>query len=401
MGRAGIARGPETIETVSVMWMRCLAWFGIVAVLTCALAAQKPPPKKPPPKPGPAPAKNAPPPVLTPFVGKLAEARARAKERNVPILAHVLLDAEEATGRYRTDVLPNVDLIRKSGECLVIISNNGMHPKTTLETIVDGEKKKKEVCSAFPMFTSCGDHQTTWNDLYTELQESDGTMRCPQTAVFAPDGKLVGRINTSQPPTPEEVIAEIEAVQATAGPGLTEADYETVKKALELGANRLAAKAWADAWKSYASVLAITKKGPYADEALKHQPAALEGLKGELARINALLVPGTAVKGFQELTAFAKDTVGTPLEAETAARLKKVETEKTILPEITAWRLSNEADQILREARDLYEQKQDKKGEKLVRKLCSKKYAGTAAAETARKLWPDIAAEEDAKNPPK
>jgi hypothetical protein len=400
MGRAGIARDPETIETESVMETRNLAWISLAAVLVFSLAAQKPPPKKPP-KPGPVPAKNAPPPKLTPFIGRLPEARARAKDRNVPILVHVVLDAEEASDRYRVDVLTDTGLIKKSAECLVIIANNGMHPKTTVEEIVDGEKKKREVCSAFPMYSSCGDHQATWNDLYQELQEPDGTMRCPQTAVYAPDGKLAGRINTSQPPTPEEVIAEIEAVQAVAGPGLTDAELDAVRKALDVGANRLAAKAWADAWKSYAAVLAITKKSPYAEEALKKQPLALAGLKTELARIVALLVPGTAVKAYQELLAFARDTAGTPMEAEVAAAVKKADADKAIGPEIMAWRVSTEADQLLGQARDLYEKKQDKQGERVVRKLFAKKYAATAAAETARKLWPEIAADEAAKNPPK
>jgi hypothetical protein len=377
----------------NIAWLACLALIGL------CVAAQKPP-KKDPPKKDPA-AKNAPAPKLTPFVGKLAEARTRAKDRNVPILAHVVLDGEEASDTYRTKVLADAGLTLKSAECLVIVANNGMHAKTKINETSDGEKRQREVCSVFPMFASCGDHQAAWNDLYLELQDENGTMHCPQTAVYAPDGKLAGRINNSVAPEPDEVIAEIVAVQAVAGPGLTDAQLDTVRKSLELGANRLAAKAWADAWKSYATVLSITKKSPYAEEALKHQPAALAGLKEEFTRISALLVPGTAVKGFQELTAFARDTVGTPLEAEVAARLKKVETEKAILPELTAWRVSNEADQLLRDARDLFEKKQDKQADRMVRKLFSKKFAATPAAETARKLWPEIAADEAAKNPPK
>ncbi|MBL8859294.1 MAG: hypothetical protein JNL28_12360 [Planctomycetes bacterium] len=369
------------------MKLNTLGLLALYVGIAVSLAAQKPPPK--------------PVPKLKPFIGKLADARALAKDRNVPVLAHILLDAEEASDRYRTDVLTNVALIEKSAECIVIIANNGVHPKKKIEEIVDGEKKQREVCSVFEMYSSCGEHQATWNDLYADVQDPDGTMHCPQTALYAPDGKLTGRINTSQAPAPEEVIAEIVAIQAVAGPGLTDQELETVRKALEAGAKHVAAKAWPDAWKSYAAVLAITKKSPYALEAQKHQPQALAGMKAEFTRISALLVPGTAVKAYQELTAFARDTAGTPLEAEVTARLKKADKDKAIQPEITAWKLSVEADEILRQARDLFEQKQDKKGEWQVRKLFSKKYAGTPAAESARKLWPEIAAEEDAKNPPK
>jgi len=257
------------------------------------------------------------------------------------------------------------------------------------------------VCSIYPMFNSCSDHKAAWDDLYHELREEDGTLHCPQTVVFGPDGKIAGRINTAQPPLPEEVLAEIVGCQTTFGSGLTEAELDTVKKALEVGAARLSAKAWVDAWKSYATVLAITKKSPYAEEAQKNQPHALGGMKAEFARICGLLVPGSAVKGFQELTAFARDTIGTPVEAEGAARLKKVESDTAIRPEITAWKIGVEAERILAEARDLYADKQDKKAEKLVRKLFAKRYATTPALETAKKLWPEIAAEEAAKNPPK
>ena len=111
LGRAGIARGPETIETGCVMETRSLAWIAIALVLAFSLAAQKPPPKKPPPKPAPKAEKNVPPPKLTPFVGKLADARARAKERNVPVLVHVLLDGEEASTRYRDDAVLGSRLI--------------------------------------------------------------------------------------------------------------------------------------------------------------------------------------------------------------------------------------------------------------------------------------------------
>ncbi len=77
--------------------------------LALSIAAQKPPVKTPP-KPGPTPAKTTTPPKLTPFVGRLGDARASAKERNVPILAHIILDAEEASDRYRTIVLTDAGL---------------------------------------------------------------------------------------------------------------------------------------------------------------------------------------------------------------------------------------------------------------------------------------------------
>jgi hypothetical protein len=123
-------------------------------------------------------------------------------------------------------------------------------------------------------------------------------------------------------------------------------------------------------------------------------------MQKELERIAALLVPGTAAKGYEEITKFATEIVGTPLEKDVAARIKKAEGDKAIQPELKAWRLSAEADALLREANGLTDTGDKKKAEKVVRKLLGPRFAGTPAQETARKLWPEIAAEIGA-TPPK
>lgn len=370
----------------------------VLALVAPAFAAQKPV-TKPPPKT--APAKNAPVPKLTPFLGKLEEARASAKARNVPLVVHVILEGEISSDNYKKQVLDDADLLRSSSECIVIVSNNGSHPKGVIEEVVDGAKVKREVCSKYPMFASCAHHQQSWAALYSELQTADGSMNCPQTVVYAPDGTIATRINTGNPPEPSEVVAAILEVRAKYGAGLSQAQLDDVLKKLDSGRALMNAQSWAEAWKCWAWIVALTPKSAYGDEASKALPIALAGLQKEYERIAALLVPGTAVKAYQELVAFAAATVGTPLEKDVSARLKKVETDKAIAAEIAAWRLSVEADQLLAEARDAYEQKQEKKGERALRKLFGKRFSTTPAAESARKLWPDIAADEAAKNPPK
>jgi hypothetical protein len=363
--------------------------------------AQKPGGK--PPKPAPVtPAKPAAPaPRMTPWLGKYDEAKKSAKERNVPVLVMIVLEGEPSSDEYRDKVLTDPELVKKSAECVVVIANNGTHAKKSIEVVVDGAKAKRDVCGSYPMFDSCSQHQRPWDDVYREFREEDGQMTCPQTVVLLPDGKVAMRINNGAAPQPTEIIAGINGAQLTCGPGLSDAQLQEVLRTLEQGRNLMIAKTWPDAWKSWQKVIAITPKSPYGEEAAREAPKALAGMQKDLERIAAALVPGTAVKAYKELVEFGKQVAGTPLEKDAAARLKKADSDKAISAELAAWKLSNEADLLLSEARDAYEQKQEKKGERAVRKLLAKRFATTAAQEQARKLWPDIAREEDAKTPPK
>ncbi len=332
---------------------------------------------------------------LEPWLGKLADAKARAKERNVPVLVHVILEGEEDNDRYRDTILADADLLKRSADAIVIVANNGTHARKTVEETIDDEKVSREVCSVYPAFALCSQHQAAWEEIYRDFHEENGDLKCPQTIVLLPDGQLSGGINTSTVPPATEIVALIVEAQKKAGPGLTEEELATVLRGLEEGRNLTAAKAWPAAWKAWGTVLALTQKGPYAEEAGKEQPKALEGMRAEFERLCAGLVPGTAAKAYQDLAAYALELAGTPLEKDAAQELKKAENNKAIRDEIKAWKLSQEADAILREARDAFDAGDTKKGERAVRKLLHKRFAETPAAEMARKLWPDLAREID------
>lgn len=341
---------------------------------------------------GPPPKAAAVVPVLQPWKGKLEDAKASAKERNVPIVVHVILEAEESNDQYREKILTDADLVKRSASALVLVANNGTHERKRVEVVVDGEKTSREICSVYPMFDACAQHQAAWDEIYRDYHEENGDLKCPQTIVLAPDGSEAGRINTSNVPEPGEIGALIVAAVAKAGPGLTEEQLALVKKSLEEGRRLAADQEWVDAWKSWTAVLAITQKSPFAEEARREEPKALAGMKAELERISALLVPGTAAKAYEELSRFAAELAGTPLEKDAVARLKKADADKAIAGEIKAWRLSTEADALLREANGLNDTGDAKKLEKVVRKLLGPRYAGTPAQETARKLWPQFGA---------
>jgi hypothetical protein len=241
------------------------------------------------------------------------------------------------------------------------------------------------------MFAACREHRAAWDELYLEYREENGDLKCPQTIVLLPDGKESGRINTSHTPEPAEVVALVAAAVAAAGPGLSEDDLAFVQQNLEEGRRLAADSKWIGAWRAWSAVLTKPRVKPYAEEAEREGQKAETGMKGQVEAIAARLVPGTAAKAFEELSAFLTEAAGTPIEKDVAARLKKAESDKAIAGEIKAWRLSVEADGLLREATVLTDSGETKKAERVIKKLLGPKYAGTAAQETARKLWPDVA----------
>jgi len=376
-----------------------LAAAGLSALLALAPQPQKGgKDKKPDPKAKAAPAAVVPP--LEAWRGKLEDAKVVAKARNVPVLVHILLEGEEASNRYRDTIFKDPELQKRSASAVVIIANQGSHARTKIDVVVEGEKVQREVCLFYPMFESCAHHQAAWDELYQEFHEDNGDLMCPQTIVIAPDGTISGRINTSNVPQPSEIGALVVEAVTKAGPGLTEAQLAVVKRTLEAGRRLTVEGKWVLAWQSWAGVLLITPKSPYADEARLDQVKAQAGMQRDLDKISAELVPGTATTAYGALVKYAAELVGTPLEKEAQARLKKADGDKAIQPEIKAWKLSAEADALLGEATKLTDAGDAKKAEKIVRKLLAPRFASTPAQETARKLWPDIATEIGA-TPPK
>lgn len=340
--------------------------------------------------------KSAHPARLEPFIGKWAAALQSAKARNAPILVHIILDGEAQNDEYRDKILPDKELVVASAGALVIIANNGTHARTTIERVVDGQPEKREVCAVYGS-ASCAEHQANWDDLYKTFREEDGQLHCPQTLVFAPDGTVTTRINTRSVPASTEILAALKAAQTKAGPGLTQAQLVEVERLLVEGRNLMSTKAWPDAWRTWQKVLAITLKSVYADEARRELANAQAAIAADLDAISAGLVPGRAAQGFQDLVDFESRIAGLPIEKEVQARIKKADADKALHDEIAAYKLSVEADALLREAQVEVDAKQDKKAEKKVRRLFAKRYAATPAAAKARALWPEWAADEASK----
>jgi len=332
--------------------------------------------------------KAGPPPPLVPYPGRLDAARVAAKERNVPILVHVILEGEEANDNYRRTILPDPDLLRASAGMIVLVANNGTHERKRIEVVVDGETVSKEVCSAYE-FDSCAVHQLAWDDCYREFKRDDGVLYCPQTVALLPDGTLFERIDTSNTPSVDEVHSLVQGLLKKAGPGLSEAQLAELKRLLVEGRHLDGEQDWPGAWRAWSRLLEISARDPWGAEARRSLAAAEAGLKAELERLAALLVPGRAAEGWRQLGEYQRRCAGTPFEKAIAQRLKKAETDKSIREEIAAYRTSLEADGLLREAQALHESGDLKKAERAVRKLLGKRYEGTPAQKAARELWPE------------
>jgi len=335
--------------------------------------------------------------VLRPFRGGLEAARASAKERNVPLLLHVILEGEPQNDDYRDKILPHQELIDLSQRAVVIVSNNGQHDLHTIKETVEGEQVERQACTVYPWFENCHQHRECWDQIYAEWHDDDGDMRCPQTILLLPGGELSYRCNDGDPPPVGSVVIALKKAQKIAGPGLTEGELLHVKRALDRGRQMAAAQKWAEAWRSFQDVLAVATLGLQAEEAEAGSGAALAALNGEIEAARALLVPGKAAAGYARLVELAASTAGLPFEKELSAAIRKAEKQKDIEDEIERWKLEREAERLYAQACELLEQEQERKSEGLFRRLLRRKYAGTEAAKLTAERFPEWAAEEKAK----
>jgi len=342
--------------------------FAGVALLSAPLAAQKKPPVETP--------------KLAPHLGDLESAKAQAKERNAPVLIHMVLDGEVDNDSYREKVLKDTELIKASVGAVVLIANNGTHSKKE----VDGKK----VCDVYPMFDSCGKHQQNWDALYGLYKEDSGDLRCPQVILLLPDGKEHMRWHDGTVPAADDVRGALVEAVKLAGPSLTAEQLETVKKLAAEGRTADAAADAVAAWKAWNGVLQLTAKGQWATEATKGRDAAWSAVQLRVQTLYADLVPGKVVAAVDALQALAKELAGTPLEKEIQQRLKKAEAHKELKDELAKARLEAEAGAILKEAETAADLGDDKKAEKAARRLFAKKYRATGAARVGKERWPDL-----------
>ena len=326
---------------------------------------------------------------LEAWTGDVAGARREAAERNVPLLVHLILEDEEHNDLYRDQLLPNAELLELSRLAVVIVANNGSHPQETVkEKTEDGHVVERVRCSVYPMFERCNGHADVWQELYIELREDDGALRCPQTLIELPGGKVSWHHDVANPPTQAELNGALKRAQKAAGPGLSSDQLRSVKVSVQNARTMTRARAWPDAWRHWQAVLAIAEAGKFAEEARAGSEACLEEIRGEVKAAQALLVPGTAVQGYAKLVELAKACADLPLARDLARAVKEAERIDEIEEEIERYKHEQEALELLREAEAHVDAGDEGKAERAVKKLL-RKYADTPAAQQARERWPE------------
>ena len=328
---------------------------------------------------------------LQPFVGELSAAKESGKERNVPILIHLILEGEPENDSYRDTVLPNKDLIAASELAVVLIANNGEHELKTIQEEIEGNVIDRQVCSVYPWFQNCGQHRAPWDSLYIAYHDDAGDLSCPQTILIAPDGKQAWRQNDGHPASTKDVIAELLRAQKAAGPGLSKEELGAIHRHEREARRATDGKLWGAAWREWKSVLSITEVGAYADLARKE----LEPLEAQMSRetetIAAKLVPGQAAEAYARLSDLLEDWKDTPGEDGVAKVMRNAEKDKAIKDEIRDWKFEQEAAALLEDARACEQAGDDKGLRKALRKLFTKKYAATRAHAAARESYPEHA----------
>lgn len=327
---------------------------------------------------------------LVAWKGDIAGARREAAERNVVLLVHIILEDEPQNDDYRNELLPHARLLELSRNAVVIVTNNGQHTQEVVKETVEGVTVERRRCRVYPMFENCGQHNGPWLDIYRELQEETGELRCPQTLIELPGGTQAWRHNVANPPTAAELVGALERAQKAAGPGLSAEQLQTVKKAAADGRAMQRAQAWTSAYRHWQEVLDLTTHGQYADEARAGQEACLAGLAKEVEEIGALLVPGSAARGYARLVELAEASKGLPIEKDLARRIREAERDPKLRDEIARHKLEQEAEALLREGLEQFDAGDERRAQRTIgRLLRTPKYADTPAAKRAAERFPE------------
>ncbi len=320
------------------------------------------------------------------FAGNLKDARARAAERNVPIVAIALLEDEADNVSARDELLASEELAALSVQCVLFFSNNGQHKPREIVEVVEQKKRTRSVCSAFGT-ANCREHQQHWDEIYNKFNQ-DGELRCPQVLVLTPEAKLEDRVSPGMKPAVSAIAELVLRTQAKLGRGLDEAALASIKEANGRAARAESAGKWGSAWRAFAEVLAIAPDGSRAVAAKLGQARAEAAFAKQRDEASAKLGLGNGLDGYLALEELARDWNGTEQAALLSRILKRAEKEPALKEALAKKRREDEAQALWNEAEQATIAKQPKEAERKLRMLL-RKYADTAAYARAAKAHPE------------
>ncbi len=226
---------------------------------------------------------------------------------------------------------------------------------------VDAEHKPREggdptKCAEFPTVT-CADHVKLLKELFPQFAK-DGEMKLPLHVLLSPDGKEKERIETAPvsdngAARDKQIIAAIQGAVSAAGKGLERPLFLRFSQELPDAERALERNELGPAYASFREIAAMVKVGPFLQR-------ARAGLKEVETRAGALLAAaaereaaGDVIGAYDAYVAVERDLAGTPQERTAMAARTKLEKGPKTREAIALHRRTREAEELLREAREL------------------------------------------------
>ena len=258
----------------------------------------------------------------------------------------------------------------------------------------DGETIEKSVCLAYRTET-CEVHRRNWDAVYQQLiadDDTEGRWDLPQAMILLPDFELLTRIYSANPPSTSAMIQALKSARIKAGPGISRERWSAVRRLVELGRNMDSAKLWGASWNAWSQVRAITTHEASAREALVGSQTALKELRLVLRQTVERLIPsetGEAGRAWRKLVALAGEVGDSPLGGDLRRSIKQAERDPLVKAEVSRTKLEMEGEVLLDEIHALLRAGEERKGQRLLKKLLGKKFRGTRVAERGRELLGD------------
>jgi hypothetical protein len=330
-----------------------------------------------------------------PFQGSLAEARALAADRNVPLLVVAVFeddgwdpkDHHDQAG-LRRDLLAGRELAEVLQRAVVALGCNRPHELETVEVVSGEERSTVRRCPSH-YTDSCTVHQRLFEEAYAAWNK-DGTLVSPYVVLIPPAGELTVLRDNGSTPTAVELQQALEKAQKAAGQGLTAAEHGQV---LQLSATaRLAAQGskHGAAWRAWNETQAIAHASRYAAESREGCAAALAALATARTQAQAELDAGRVLEAYVSFESLAAEWAGTPHERELGLRVRELEQDKQHRAAIQAYKREREAEALVAEIETLVASGDKRRASAKLRGLLTR-YAECAATEKARQRWPELA----------
>ena len=329
------------------------------------------------------------------FHGKLSEAQAEAKERNVPLVVCCVLEGEEASGRLKEALNEDQSFASLTGGAILLLANNGDHEQKEIKVKdAAGKRVKKSVCSAFGT-DDCDSHKLHWDTVYKDYVMPDGgEWMLPDIYLIRPNGKLERRFlkgsydDSGGGPPVSTVAREVETFKKIIGPGVRAEDLADLRREATMAQAMARAKLWADSWRAWSNVSELAPGGPHSEAAKSGLEVAMKEMKLTLETQVKRLVPATLEDAYRRVRAMDFDD--SPIEREVDRVLSAVRRDPALKARLAEIDLMLDAEELLEDIEEALQAKNTGLAKRLLRKLAGKKLGQTPAAETARERYKDL-----------